>query len=308
MKRALRLILAVVGGLAILIALGFRGDHTAADLEARYATAPSRFVTVDGLRIHYRDRGTGPVVVMLHGASASLFAFEPLALLLQDHFRVITIDLPGHGLTGPDPKRRYTAAGMAEVVDRFAAQLGLDHFTIVGNSMGGGVAWHTALLFPARVDHLVLVDAHGLPREEPRPIGFRLQAGSVTGAIARWVTPRFMVEKSIRQLYGDPRLPTEALIATYDDLMLRDGNRQARREAYSMAEDELHTRLGELKVPTLILWGAGDPWILPKYAERFHAAIAGSELVMLPGLGHCPMEEAPAKVAEPLRQFLASHP
>jgi pimeloyl-ACP methyl ester carboxylesterase len=302
-----RLGLALLVLVVALLALGFRRDRPAAGLEAKYATAPSKFVELDGLRVHYRDRGAGPVVVLLHGSNASLFTWEGwTAALAKDH-RVIALDLPGHGLTGPDPRERYQPAGMAEVVDLLVAKLGVARFTLAGNSMGGNVAWHYALAHPEKLEGLILVDAAGYPRERPLPLPLRIGASPIWGHVARWVTPRLFVARSLRDTYGDPSRVTEAGVDEYDDFLLRDGNRHATHLRLSrMSNDGLHARLKELKVPTLILWGAQDRWILPAHAARFHADIAGSQLVMFDGLGHIPMEEDPVATAAAARSFLAA--
>ena len=295
--------------LAALMALGVRLDRPAADVEARWAAPPSRFIEVDGLRVHYRDRGAGPALLLLHGSSSSLFTWEGWALELARDHRVVTVDLPGHGLTGPDARGRYRSVELAAFVDHFVAALGLAHFAIGGNSMGGGVAWRYALLHPERVDRLILVDAAGQPRQEPRPFALRIFSSPALGHLARWISPRFLVARSVRDVYGDPGRVTAARIDLYEDLLLRAGNREATRRRLGATahedDDGLWARLGEIRTPTLILWGSRDRWILPKYAGRFAAAIAGSQLVMLDGLGHVPMEEDPARSVAPVRAFLA---
>lgn len=298
------------GGVALLslvalALLGVRCDRSAADVEARLATPPSRFVEVDGLRVHYRDRGAGPAIVLLHGSNSSLFTWEGWALDLARDHRVVTLDLPGHGLTGPDPRERYRPADMAALVDAFVATLGLGRFSIAGNSMGGGVAWRYAILHPEKVERLILVDSAGQPREEPQPFAFRLFTMPLVGHLVRWISPRFILAKSVRDAYGDPGRVTDRLIDLYDDVLLRAGNREATRRRFRAgSEDGLIARLGEIRAPTLILWGSRDRWILPKYGQRFHAAIAGSELIMLEGLGHVPMEEDPVRSVAEARRFL----
>jgi pimeloyl-ACP methyl ester carboxylesterase len=303
-KKIRRVLLGIAVALAVLLVLGVRFDRDPATLEARYATSPSRFVDIGGARVHYRDRGTGRPVVLLHGSNASLFTWEGWVEALASDHRVVTLDLPGHGLTGPDPQHRYGASEMAELVADFATKLGMDRFVVGGNSMGGNVAWHLTVLHPERVEKLILVDAAGLPRDEPRPFAFRLASTPIVGGIVRWETPRFMVGASLRDAYGDPSRVTEALVDQYYELVLREGNRAATRERFSRAEDGLHARLGEIKVPTLIIWGARDRWILPKYGEQFHARIPGSKLVVLEGLGHTSMEEDPARSIAVVKEFL----
>jgi pimeloyl-ACP methyl ester carboxylesterase len=300
-RRALTGLLVVVVALAVL---GFRFDRNPTVLEAKYATPPSKFVDVGGVRIHYRDRGSGPAIVLLHGSNSSLFTWEGWADTLAKDHRVVTLDLPGHGLTGPDPKARYSASEMAELVADFTRGIGLERFVLGGNSMGGNVSWHLAILHPERVERLVLVDSAGLPREEPKPFGFRLTSSPIFGPIVRWETPRFMVASSLRDAYGDPSRVHDDLVDRYYDMMLRDGNRPATVERFSRPEDDMPARLGEIRVPTLILWGVKDRWILPKYGEQFRTRISGSQLVVLEGLGHVPMEEDPETSVAAVKEFL----
>ncbi|QSQ26333.1 alpha/beta hydrolase [Pyxidicoccus parkwayensis] len=295
-------LLLVSGALAASVA----PELPAAEAEARYATPPSRFLEVDGLRIHYRDQGQGPLLVLLHGSNASLFTWEGWVRELSSHYRVISLDLPGHGLTGPDPKQRYTWTGMAEVLEAFRARLGLERFHLAGNSMGGAVAWHYALLHPEHVDRLILVDAAGYPRDEPAPLVFRLARTPVLGELLSHVTPRQVIEKNVRAVYGDPSKVKEADVDRYYALLLREGNREATRERLrATTDDGLWRRLGEVRAPTLVLWGAKDTWILPRYGERFDRDVPDSRLVVYPGLGHVPMEEDPASTAADVRRFLS---
>jgi len=298
--------------LALLFLLAFatlamvRLDHPAAEVEARWATPPSKFIDVDGMRVHVRERGTGPTLVLLHGSNSSLFTWEGWARELGGDHHIIAFDLPGHGLTGPDAKARYTPQDMAEFVDHVVTKLGADRFALAGNSMGGHIALAYTLEHPKRVEKLILIDSSGLPREEPRPLVFRITNIPLLGRLFVWVTPRFAVAASVRQVYGDPSKVTDEMIGLYDDLLLREGNREASRIRLALPEDsQTPRRLGELHLPVLILWGARDKWVLPKYGERLHQAIAGSKLVMLDGLGHVPMEEDPAVTARIARDFIS---
>ncbi|WP_373049021.1 alpha/beta fold hydrolase [Vulgatibacter sp.] len=299
----------VAAGAAVLLAVAgislVRADRPAAEVEARRAQPPSRFVEVDGMRVHYRDRGEGPALLLVHGSNASLFTWEGWASRLSDRFRVVSLDMPGHGLTGPHPQGRYDYAEMAVFLDHFVQAVGLERFHLAGNSMGGSVAWHYALAHPAKVDRLVLVDAVGYEREEPLPPILRLFATPGLNRIAEHVTPRFAVEQSIRDVYGDPSRVTEELVDLYEDLALREGNREASRKRLSHPHhDGLEKRLGEIRAPTLILWGGKDRWILPKYAHRFDEDIPDSQLILYPELGHVPMEEDPETTAAAVRRFL----
>ena len=296
----LLLLIVVAGTLAMI-----RFDRPAAEVAARWATPPSQFVEVDGMRVHVRDRGAGPALVLVHGSNSALFTWEGWAAELAGKRRVIALDLPGHGLTGPHPQGRYSAKDMAEFLDHVMTELGVDRFSLAGNSMGGHVALVYALAHPERVDKLILVDAAGLPREEPRPLVLRVAAWPILGPISTVVTPRFIVATSVREVYGDPGKVTDELIDRYYDLLLREGNRRATRIRLSMPDDTAAARrLGELRLPVLILWGARDRWILPKYGERLRDAIPGARLVVFGELGHVPMEEDPVATARAVSAFL----
>jgi pimeloyl-ACP methyl ester carboxylesterase len=290
----------VAGGVAMV-----RLDRPAAEVAARWGTPPSRFIDVDGMRVHVRERGTGPALLLLHGSNASLFTWEGWARELSGEHRVIALDLPGHGLTGPHPQDRYTARDMAEVVDHAMTALGVERFSLAGNSMGGHIAVTYALAHPERVENLILVDAAGLPREEPRPLIFRLATWPVVGLLFGVVTPRFIVAANVRAVYGDPSKVTDETVDRYYDLLLREGNRRATRLRLSQADEPVDAgRLRELRMPVLILWGARDRWILPKYGERYRDAIPGAKLVVFDALGHVPMEEDPVATAAAVRDFI----
>jgi pimeloyl-ACP methyl ester carboxylesterase len=301
-RRGLLLVLVVLVAGAVAMV---RPDRSAAEVAARWGTPPSKFIDVDGMQVHVRDRGAGPALVLLHGSNSSLFTWEGWARELGGERRVIAFDLPGHGLTGPHPEERYSYADMAELVDHVVAKLGVERFTLAGNSMGGHVALRYALAHPDKVDHLILVDAHGLHRDEPVPLVYRMARWPVVGRLFDVITPRFVVAANVRAVYGDPTKVTDEMVDRYDELLLRAGNRRATRLRIAEPADDLDpARLGELKMPVLILWGGRDAWIAPKYAERFHQAIPGSKLVVFDGLGHVPMEEDPAATAAAVRSFL----
>jgi pimeloyl-ACP methyl ester carboxylesterase len=307
MRNITKLILAaaiaatLAGGVSLV-----RLDLDPVALETRYATPPSRFVMVDGVRFHVRDRGAGPAIVLVHGQSANLFGWEAWAEDLQEDHRVISLDLPGHGLTGPDPQGRYSWADLAEGIDRLTTELGIDRFVLAGNSLGGAVAVSYALAHGDRLDGLVLLDAIGAPRDEPKPLIFELYAAPVIGQAITVMTPEWMVRASLESTYGNPALVTDADVTSFSDLMRRAGNREAARQIVSQPYDPaIPARIGELSVPVLLMWGGRDSWVAPKYAHWYDTHLPNADLVIFPDLGHMPMSEAPAPTLAALRRFLA---
>src|SRR5687767_13972044 len=152
------LLLAAVGALA----LAYAPDRPIETLLARWAPPPSAFIEVGGQRVHYRDEGPRDdalPLVLIHGTSASLHTWEGWAGALRGERRVISFDLPGFGLTGPSPRGEYGGAAYARFVLEMLDALKVRRCVLAGNSLGGEVAWRTALAAPQRVERLVLIDA-----------------------------------------------------------------------------------------------------------------------------------------------------
>ena len=304
--------LKLVGILLMLAALAFAvskaPDRSLESLVPRWAPPPSDFLELDGQLVHYRDQGpsSDPLpLVLIHGTSASLHTWEGWAAELSKTRRVISFDLPGFGLTGPDADGDYHDARYVVFVRNLLARLGVARAIVAGNSLGGEIAWQLALSDPERVAGLVLVDAAGhafVP--ESMPLGFRIARMPVLREGMRWVLPRRAIEDSVVSVYGDPSRITAALVDRYYELTLREGNRVALMQRMDQLAPGPVERLPEIKVPTLILWGGKDRLIPPAWGEAFHKAIPNSRLVVFPKLGHVPQEEDPAATLAALRDWL----
>ncbi|WP_428410234.1 alpha/beta fold hydrolase [Hyphococcus sp.] len=282
-------------------------------MEAKYANAASRFVEgPNGLRVHYRDEGNkdGVPIVLLHGNSATLHTWEPLVQRLGGEYRMITLTLPGHGLTGPNANRDYSYKGMAEAVDLVVDATDLDRFVIGGNSMGGWISWRYALANPDKVDALILLDASGMPLREgetppPLNLGFRLLQNPLGRFLLKYVTPRGAMETSLRQSVSVESFIDEATIDRYWELYRLPGNREAAGDrAIADREPGYADRIGEIKTPALILWGKDDPLIHASAAVTFKERLPQAEVVIYEGVGHIPMEEAPDRTAADMDAFL----
>lgn len=313
MKRLAKALLAAV--LFLLVAIGgfitlnWAPDRPVHDLTARWAPAPSQFVTLEGMQVHLRDEGRrdDPLpILLLHGTSASLHTWEGWVGALKAQRRVISLDLPGFGLTGPFPDGDYRVEHYSRFLTTLLDHLDVPRVIVAGNSFGGQLAWRFALDQPQRVARLVLVDAAGYPRNATSvPLAFRLAQVPALAPLMANLLPRSMIEASVRNVYGDPDKVDEALIDRYYELALRAGNRQALRRRFAQAPSgEAHGRIAELNLPTLILWGGRDGLIPPDNAERFRRDIAGSRLVVFDDLGHVPQEEDPARTVAALTSFL----
>lgn len=310
----------VIGGVAAVLAAAVAALWTP-DLDRRtlqrdYGGPPSRYAEVaPGLTVHYRDQGpkSGRTVVLLHGAYSSLHAWDGWLPHLTTDDRVVTIDLPGHGLTGPHPDDDYAIDTMVHTVDRLLAGLGIERVVIGGNSMGGWVAWRYAAAHPDKVDGLILVCAAGIPRADAapgrEPLGFRIAATPGLSWVARRLTPRWLAGESLRSVVGTPAAVDEAMVDRHWRLLRHPGNRQAALKRTALLRNPPPAdALDRIATPTLILWGAEDPLLPAANAEVFHRRIAGSRLVVLDGLGHLPMEEAPDRTAAVVGAFLKGLP
>lgn len=293
---------------ALAFAVAKAPDRSLESLVPRWAPPPSDFLDLDGQLVHYRDQGpsSDPLpLVLIHGTSASLHTWEGWVAGLSATRRVISFDLPGFGLTGPNADNDYSDARYVAFVRQFLSRLGVGRVVLVGNSLGGEVAWQAALADPTRVAGLVLVDAAGFNFvPESLPLGFRIARIPVLREPMRWVLPRRAIEDSVLNVYGDPSRVTAALVDRYYELTLREGNRVALMRRMDQLAPGPTERLGEIKVPTLILWGERDRLIPVRWAQEFHQAIPGSQLVVFPKLGHVPQEEDPAATLAALRDWL----
>lgn len=306
------LALALVLAVALTIALSWAPERDVEGLKARWAQAPSTFIALQGMQVHLRDEGPRDdpePVVLIHGTSASLHTWDGWTAALQGQHRVIRMDLPGFGLTGPAPDHDYSMARYADFIVALLDQLGVRRAVLAGNSLGGGIAWRTAVQHPERVSRLVLVDASGYPLQSTSvPLGFRLaRIGWLKPLVSR-LLPRRMIASSVRNVYANPDKVTPELVDRYQELTLRAGNRESLTQRIQLLKTDGQDAglIARIRQPTLILWGAQDQLITEPSGQRFHHDIAGSQYVVLDGLGHVPHEEDPARSVAVVQQFLAT--
>lgn len=290
-------------------------DRTA--MEAKYGGPESRFVTLaNGARVHVRDTGAEaaagkPVIVLIHGSNSSLHTWEPMVARLRNRFRLITMDMPGHGLTGAIPSGRYDTESMMETVDGVTRSLGVGRFILGGNSMGGGISWRYAVAHPDQVSALLLLDAGGMPpragdASPPSNIGFRIMRSSLGRWLGERITPRSLIRRSLEQSVADPSIVDEAMVDRYWELLRYPGNRAASVARFSQRFNDpaIAEQARRIAVPTLILFGREDRIISPSAAQSFAERIAGSDVVLLDNIGHLPMEEAPDATVAAVLSFL----
>ena len=280
-------------------------------LIARYANPKSEFIDIGGAHVHVRDQGIhdGIPVLLIHGANGSLYEWEGWTRALASQARLITVDLPGHGLTGAWPRGDYTVAAYADFIEMLADALHLDRFILGGHSLGGAVAWTFAATRPNRVSQLILVDSAGYPPEggELRwPT--RLARLPLVGDIAIYFKPQLWVRLSLSRAYAESAKVTDELVKRTAELQRFPGNPEATLQRARTQRLLDPGPLKRLNVPTLILWGGKDRWVPVTDAFRFQADIKGAKLVIFDKLGHDVMEEDAQATAAVVAAFLKPIP
>ena len=306
-------IIAVVAvSLALAAAALYRPDIPYAELEAKYAVPTSKYVDLPGgVRMHYRDDGdpAKPVILLVHGYGDSFLSWDGWIQRLSPDFRVITIDLPGHGLTRAPAGYRPSQDTYADLVDALAAKLNLPPFAIAGNSMGGGVAWQVAVRYPQRLSALVLVDAAGWPAATltKPPLAFRIMGSRVGIFLLKHFETRPITGPALKADVVNKALITPAFVDRWVAVQRAPGHRDIlmgmRPGKHSVASEAV---LAKITAPTLVLHGDQDVIIKPESGRRFAAAIPGAKLIRYPDAGHLPQVEIPDRSAADVAAFLKS--
>ncbi len=295
----------------IVIVIFGRQDLPFSFLKEKYAQSPSSFISVNGMEVHYRDEGNlndSIPIVLLHGTGASLHTFDAWVENLKESKRIIRMDLPAYGLTGPFPERNYAIVNYVSFLKSFLSEKGIKHCILGGNSLGGLIAWQFTLENPEVVVKLVLIDAAGYPASSHQvPLAYRLARIPILKNIFTFITPRSIIKASVETVYSDKEKITEALVDRYYELSLRSGNRQAFIDRMSFPiDDRKYQRIHEIQQPTLILWGENDLLIPVANANRFSQDLPNDTLVILSNAGHVPMEENPEESLKALVAFLSN--
>lgn len=296
---------AITAFLIIVIAIYWKNDIDLNELKDKYAYPSSSFISIDGINVHYRDVGKGEAILLIHGTGASLHTWEKWIDILSPGYRVISFDLPGFGLTGPDPNHNYQISRYTAILDSLMIKLKVDSFHIAGNSLGGLVAWRYTTQFPQKILTLNMIDAAGLPQFGKKPpFIFQLAKLPVLSTLLQKVTPKSIIENSMLDVYKNDQLVTEKLIDRYFELSLREGNRTAFVKRMSQLNEKLNiSDLKKITAPVLIQWGKEDRWIPLANGYAFKKLIPTAELKVYDS-GHVPMEENPVETVSDYVLFL----
>ena len=301
--------------LPVAVWLAWRApDLPYAALERDYARPASHYADIGGgIRIHYLDQGKpdGTPVVLIHGFGDNAFSWDGWVRVLAKAHRVLSVDLPGHGLTRAPADFVAAPDVLADAIGGWMGKIGLTHAAVAGNSLGGGVAWQLAVRHPERVGQLILVDAAGWPNPPSNvapPLAFRLMKYKIGRDFITSIDNTPLIREGLKKDVGDPAVITAPFVARWAALQRAPGHRTILMSLRPGALAASEQALSAIKVPTLIQWGAIDPILDPGSAAKFHAAIPGSEVILYPKVGHLPQVEIPERSAQDVASFLTRHP
>ena len=310
MKKIVKVTLLIIALVftSIVVFYGYQ-DIPVEKLKEKYANQASSFVSINGMDVHYRDEGVKSdsiPIVLIHGTGASLHTFDAWADELKKTKRVIRMDLPAYGLTGPFPDRNYSMDNYVKFIHDFLLSLKIKKCILGGNSLGGQIAWNFTANHPNNVEKLILIDAAGYPMESKSvPMAFKVAQTPILNKLLLYVTPRFMVRTSVENVYFDTSKVTDSMVERYFELTLREGNREAFVDRFNIKSPaSSYTKIKTIQQPTLILWGAEDLLIPIKNAYRFQKDLPNNQLVVLDKVGHTPMEESPKESLKSILTFL----
>jgi len=255
------------------------------------------------MQVHYRDEGAGEVVLLLHGTASSLHTWDQWSTSLKQHYRVIRLDLPGFGLTGPHPLDQYEVKNDVDFINGFIKRLALEKVHIVGSSLGGRISWQYSLQYPEQVKSLTLINSLGYPQESWPP-AIEMAQWPLLDTLVANLSPRFMFDIGLKEIYFDKDMVDEHLIDRYYDLAHFPGNMDAFPKRVKAKLDTHSIEIKNIKVPTFILWGEEDLYFPVERASDFNHDISQSSVTTYANVGHLPMEEVPTKSVNDFMAFL----
>jgi pimeloyl-ACP methyl ester carboxylesterase len=305
--KAIKIIAIVLTAFLVLAVLFFwTPDKSKAELEKIYGSPQTAYVSALGVNMHYQDTGPSknPIpILFLHGFGSSLQTWDNWSEDLSKEYRVISVDLPGFGLTGEDPSGIYTDQRSVEVLEAFLKELKIAKVVLVGNSMGGKFAWQFAARYPDQVAKLVLIspDGYASPGIE---YGKKPDIPTIA-ELYRYFFSKTFLSMNLEPAYANPKTLNNDLVNRYYDLMLAPGVRGAilSRMQQTVLQDPVPS-LASIQVPTLLIWGEKDAFIPIRNSNDYLKVMPNAKRVSLPNIGHLPQEEQPSIGLQVLKDFL----
>ncbi len=281
-------------------------------LRAKYGSKPSQFITLpNGLNVHLRDEGRSdaPTIILVHGHSEDLHAWNPFMERLVESFRVIRFDLRRHGLTGPAPDNEYRIESYVSDLSMLIEHLKIDNFVLVGHSMGGRISVKYTMENQERVQSLILLSASGAPPKEkaPQPMALKLMQNPLGRVLVKRIWSRKMAKSTLMDTVFDESLITEEEIDRMWDFSLFPGSMDAMFREYSTSwEDFKPEDIEEINTRTLLIWGEEDTVCPANIGEWYDSLLPSSTLIKFPKIGHNPHFECPDNCLEEISAWMSA--
>ena len=294
-------------------------DISKNEIIAKHAKGASDFLELaDGSKIHFRDEGNkdGKVLLLVHGFNGSLFNYEPLVPYLSDNYRVISLDLPAHGLTGAVKSDLYSHKAYQNVIEEVVEILEVDKFYFVGHSMGGMIAWRYALDNLDQLNGLIIIGSAFFGNEQEfedfqtinaPPLAFELIESKFFIRLLEFITPRILVKEGISQSVYDQSIVTDELVDQFHDIILMEGTRVSIGKLAEVHEDDFIADpldLRKITIPSLIIHGEEDNLVNIRFIDHFIEQIPNSKLISYPKTGHMIPMEVPLELSRDMKDFI----
>jgi pimeloyl-ACP methyl ester carboxylesterase len=275
---------------------------------AKYADADSRFIEIDDVKLHYKDQGAGPAVLLIHGSAGDVGDFDGwVPTLVQKGWRVVRLDLPGFGLSGPAVNGNYSIDRVQSLIDGLMDEIGVERFAVVGTSYGGLAAFRYAATRTARITGLVIMNSagveYGKQEVDPQTGEKKFYAASVSDTVSREATA-----VGFRKAFGDPSKITDAWVdrkVDFSNIVGRDREAALAIDQYVRGNPE--RVLAHVRAPVLVFWGGASLALSQDTADRFYAYVKNAsyrEKAVQPGGGHMMHVELPAQTVATVSAFL----
>jgi pimeloyl-ACP methyl ester carboxylesterase len=269
----------------------------------------SKFLTWPNGEIHFRDEGTGPTLLLIHGIADSLHTWDRWTRRLKDRHRIIRLDLPGFGLSTLQSDS-VSPLFFIEAIQHVLLHLDVhSSLKVAGNSLGGYLAAYLASLRPELVESLVLLDPAGYPLKKA-PWMIEASRKPLLKQVAQHVTPFALIHHTTKSLFADKSVVTNEMLERFFDLSLMEGNRESYMRIFQELEKRKHEYPGfvaKVLSPTLVIWGEDDPWIPLSHAEQWKKDLTFGEVRIYSHCGHMPQLEKPDESARDANDFFKHH-
>jgi len=289
----------------LLVVYSYHPEVNLEVMKKKHQYSDSKYVNVNGLWVHYYEKGAGDTLLLLHGNGGNIHHFDEITEALSQHFKVISLDYLGHGLTGADPALDYSNQNMLAFLEDFFDTLNLGKVHIAGNSMGGYWAMLYAQEHPENIEKIVLLDAYGgICPDTDYSAHFMPENLPFAETITSYLFPRFVVRSEFEKNVYSAASATDVLVDLHYDMFSITGNRMYRKYFFQYEHPRDSIDGGKLTQPILMLWGEKDAVHNLCEANNLVSRLDPERFTVLKEVGHLPMLESPRMVEKSMLDFL----